>query len=437
MLLNEFFIIITAQFVISNTMGYELMGDTIPVPCTYTSNHVVLSCNCNFAKQIMEMSPHNGSIHYLQISNCDTLILRPSIFAQILDLKWIRLFNIRNLELGEKSFHIKNEPIEIKFDNVYVKSVPSYAFIGQIEELHFNNCTIDEFREYAVSGIATRMSKISLKDTRVKIIKPQAFKKISVENVMIENTNFEADLPSKAFYNIEIIDTLTIQHTNFQSLYPGSVGISKVAIMRVWNNAFHVVEAEAFNVTVKTSFDMEHNNFTAIHKDALKNVVADNVITVWEKIHQPRFLFKNNSIENIAADWSISPSSNFNAKIVEIQIQQPKTCDFVFNAAENDFIKNISHEIFVRTVADPKNVLALSQFEAESCQNNSYVVYGIVGAVLIVIGLIVVVIFVVLYFHREKKKIIQARMVSPEPRTYRETQIVMQVETHNLMKTDF
>lgn len=415
----------------------ELMGDTVPIPCSYTENHVVLSCNCNFAQQVMEMPTRNGSIHYIQISNCETLILRPSIFSQISDLKWIRLFNINSLEMGEKSFLIRNEPIEIKFDNVRIQSVPSYAFIGQIKELHFINCTIDEFREFSVSGIGTRMSQVTIKDSNIRVIKPQAFKKLTVENFVIEDTNFHADLPSKAFYQIETTDTFTIQKSTFQSLYPGSIYVTKTAKMRVWHNSFHIIEAEAFNVTVKTSFEMEHNNFTAMHKDALKNINADNVLTVWEKIHQPRFVFRNNTIENIDADWFISSSNSFNSKITEIHVIQPKTCDFVYNSNGNPFIQNVSHEIYIRTTADPKTPVALSQYQADDCERSSYVVYGIVGIVVLSTVLIIVVILVILYFHKERQKIIQARMVSPEPRTYRETQIVMQVETHNLMKTDF
>lgn len=429
--------IVIINYTIVVTSALELMGDTIPIPCSYTENHVVLSCNCNFASQIMEMPPRNGSIPYIQISNCDTLILRPLIFSQISDLKWIRLFNIRNLEMGEKSFLFKNDPIDIKFDNVRTESVPSYAFIGQIKELHWNNCTVEEFREYSVSGIGTRMNQITFKDSNVGIIKPQAMKKFSVENFIIEDTTFHADLPSKAFYQIEVTDTLTIQRSMFQSLYPSSIYISKVAKVRLWHNTFHVIEAEAFNITVKTSFEMEHNNVTAMHNAALKNIHADNVLTVWEKIHQPRFVFRNNSIENVDATWIITTSSNFNTKITGINILQPKTCDFVYNSIDNSFIQNVSHEIYIRTTSDPKMVVALSQFQADSCQKNSYVMYGIIGIVFLSLALIVIMIFVALYFHRERKKIIEARMVSPEPRTYRETQIVMQVETHNLMKTDF
>lgn len=429
--------LVIINYAIIFTSAIELMGDTIPIPCSYTQNHIVLSCNCNFASQIMEMPPHNGSIPYIQISNCDTLILRPAIFSRISDLQWIRLFNIKNLEMGEKSFLIKNDPIEIKFDNIRIQSVPSYAFFGQIEEIHFINCTIEEFREYSISSIGTRMSQITVKNSNIGVIKPQAFKKFSVENFVIEDTHFNADLPSKAFYQIEITDTLTIQRSTFQSLYPGSIYISKLAKMRVWHNSFHIIEAEAFNVTVKTSFEMEHNNFTAMHNAALTNINADNVLTVWEKTHQPRFVFRNNSIENIDANWVITSSSSFNTKISEIHILQPKTCDFVYNSVDNSFINNVSHEIYIRTTSDPKTSIALSQFQADECQKNSYLVYGIVGIVLLVVALVIVVIFIVIYFHKEQQKIIQARMVSPEPRTYRETQIVMQVETHNLMKTDF
>jgi len=73
----------------------------------------------------------------------------------------------------------------------------------------------------------------------------------------------------------------------------------------------------------------------------------------------------------------------------------------------------------------------------EKCTEKSYLVYGIVGIILLSCALIVIIIGVIIYFHREKQKIIQARTISPEPRTYRETQIVMQVESHDLLKTDF
>lgn len=51
---------------------------------------------------------------------------------------------------------------------------------------------------------------------------PQAFKKFTVTDFEISNTNFISDLPSRSIIDVEVTDTLRIVDSNFTIIHPSS-----------------------------------------------------------------------------------------------------------------------------------------------------------------------------------------------------------------------
>lgn len=409
----------------------------IPVPCNRTNNFKTYSCNCNFGGHVMELQLNQGSIKELEIANCNTLIIRSRAFSNILDLKSIRIVNVNELELGEYAFDLpKNTETSIRFDRVHIKSIPSYAFMGSIKVVLFHNVTIEEFKPYSVSLLSDKIQMFKITNSMIGFVHPQAFKKFITDEFIVDETVFQDDLQSRAFYRIEVANLLSVTKSNFSVMLPGSFCFENVQVFRFNYNSVYKLDEEAINITSR-SVEMTKNNFTFLHPRGLVNISPVKVLTVWERNQQCKLIFGDNVIENIDARWDLQISDDFASKFARLEVTTPKTCALIHDSGSNTFLRDNSHEIYVRSSSSPQHQLTLSEFGAGECKETSYIVYAYVGLAFLIICVILIIIFVLIYFHRQKKKLIQARMVSPEPRTYRETQIIVQVENHNLLKTDF
>lgn len=86
-------------------------------------------------------------------------------------------------------------------------------------------------------------------------------------------------------------------------------------------------------------------------------------------------------------------------------------------------------------VAAPPQYLPLRQLITEQCQRTSYVAFIVVGSILLLLLLLLVLLLLWcrLVQRRRRRKL---DVVQPEPRTYKETQIVYQIENAGLLKTD-
>lgn len=69
------------------------------------------------------------------------------------------------------------------------------------------------------------------------------------------------------------------------------------------------------------------------------------------------------------------------------------------------------------------------------CKEKSYTVYIVVGIIVLVIIAITIAVIVVMRIARKRRKRM-LDVVLPESRTYKETQIVYQIENAGLLKTD-
>lgn len=410
----------------------------IPIPCTYKNNYRTHSCNCNFGGHVMELQLTNGSIGELEITNCNTLIIRPRAFSKILDLKIIKIINVNELEIGEYAFDLpKNTETHIRFDRVNIKSVPSYSFMGSIRSLTFHNMTIEEFKPYSVSLLSDKIQTINITHSVIGLVQAQAFKKFITEEFIVADTVFQHDLQSRAFSNIEVTSLLSVTNCKFTTFLPNSFKFDNVPVFRFNMNQIHKLNEESMNVSSR-SVEINNNNFSYIHARAFINFIPIKALTLWERHQQSTFIFNRNSLENIDARWHLELSNEFAiTKLTNIEIVAPKTCTLVKDSEQNSFLRENSHEIYLRSSSNPQQQITLSEFSGGECRASSYLVYAYIGLAFLIFCVILIIIFVVIYFHRQRQKIIQARMVSPEPRTYRETQIVVKLENHNLLKTDF
>lgn len=87
-------------------------------------------------------------------------------------------------------------------------------------------------------------------------------------------------------------------------------------------------------------------------------------------------------------------------------------------------------------IPSPNNdFVLLNKYIETNCQPRSYLIYILLGVLLLLLVLLLIggIVWLQVAKRRKKRKL---DVVMPEPRTYKETQIVYQIENAGLLKTD-
>lgn len=191
----------------------------------------------------------NGNMFQITLRNCKILRIPGNTFSRISQLTRIIFQNIEDLVLDEYSLFIQQRQnrVKLEFYNVskkqtniklftnqlkqkknnfikqtIIEQLSSHAIRGNIDELIFENIKFGLIQSFAVSGTGDNFFKILIKDSTINRIDPQAFKKFTVTDFEISNSNFLSDLPSRSIIDVEVTDTLRITDSNFTTFHPSS-----------------------------------------------------------------------------------------------------------------------------------------------------------------------------------------------------------------------
>jgi hypothetical protein len=144
------------------------------------------------------------------------------------------------------------------------------------------------------------------------------------------------------------------------------------------------------------------------------------------------FEFNNNHINFVHPERDIAFCPNMKLQISKLYLRDARNCEALGRIYESKFFNDNSNSIFMRIEETDKEFESISYLN-DRCRTDSNW-FLILMIILAVVVLLVILIPALFCYLRNKKHL---DIVMPEPRTYRQTQIVMQVETHGLMKTDF
>lgn len=144
------------------------------------------------------------------------------------------------------------------------------------------------------------------------------------------------------------------------------------------------------------------------------------------------FEFNNNHIDFINPEQDVEFCPEMKLQISKLYLRDARNCEAVNRLYESKFFNDNSNSVFMRTEEKDENFESIS-FLSDRCRTdtNWFMILLIIVAVIVL--LVILIPSICCYLRRQQK----LDIVLPEPRTYRQTQIVMQVETHGLMKTDF
>lgn len=153
---------------------------------------------------------------------------------------------------------------------------------------------------------------------------------------------------------------------------------------------------------------------------------------------RPALDFIGNQI--VAADLTTTPplsfASPFDIKIVNLHFIHPISCEQVDAIKGQPFFEQHAAAIFFHLNDAAEAAKSFSVITQSICVPRSYLAYIVAGVGALVLVLCVAVVVLVVLFVRKRRAARALNVVQPDGRTYRETQIVMQIENAGLLKTD-
>lgn len=116
----------------------------------------------------------------------------------------------------------------ISFANVYFPLIKAYAFtnLNNVEKIHFSDCEIET-------------------------IEIQAFKKISLDKLLLENTKFLTHTPSRAFFELTLRRELKLFNVYFEHLASLSFMAHVMNTVKIESSYFKLIEGDALHLKVK------------------------------------------------------------------------------------------------------------------------------------------------------------------------------------------
>lgn len=207
-------------------------------------------------------------------------------------------------------------------------------------------------------------------------------------------------------------------------------------------NHIHRLNGEAFRMSLLNGATIQANQITQCHPSAFRALtIADNY---WRHHNTPMaFRLSSNSLATVDTIAPLIISDKFSSAVDRLHYLNPLHCEDVPRLLANDFFSAHEGSIFFSMTdklldqsddgADQFH--SLSHIASHYCLTKSWFWYYIlIGGLCLLILLLVILVLLCVWYRRRRAQ--QLNLIMPDGRTYRETTIVMQIENHNLLKTD-
>lgn len=419
--------------------------------CTWHGGSMAkLSCNCeNGAEMTIKADSINSfSTSEILINGCKSVKMEANAVADMRNLRALSLSKIGNIQLDtdsinwygykENSGQIEEERFDITVPslkvNVYksnISQIQSHAFAGRISEITFEDVNVERLDPLAFVNLL-QTEKISIRDSVLRNVGVQSFKKFSTEYV--ELINVHADLvPSRAFSNITVYQNFTIENCTFDTVYPGGFTVYNPLVFQVTNTNVKDLNGEAFKVISRGRVIFRNNNFTHMDDGALRGITFRKDMLLGESL----FAFDSNRLGKLSSGALSVSEPNVQFKNIYLG-----DCDC------SDTDQKIKDSSYYEDLQCRSNneFMTVKYFKAHMCSVASN--YYIIIIIVCVVGTLVIALIsgLVLYYKfvyrvrkygdKKSEKKGNLSLIVPDGRTYRETELHVIVERTDLLTTD-
>lgn len=213
----------------------------------------------------------HGNVRSIHVQNCEYFLVPADSLFDLSQLTDVKFENISELILHEFSLNsTRNRPaIRLEFLSSYVPNIPSHVIKGMLEELIIRDSNVTKIHAFAFTGFFNEISAIKILNSTIHEVEAQAFKKLTIHNLEIVNSNFQLNSVSRTFYDC-FVQSFIIENSFFSMLNPSTFDLKEVQRITVRNSTFGVIEGEAFVMEVADRAIFNNNTVTMLNHQAFK-----------------------------------------------------------------------------------------------------------------------------------------------------------------------
>ncbi|XP_022226623.2 LOW QUALITY PROTEIN: uncharacterized protein LOC111076892 [Drosophila obscura] len=427
-----------------------------------------ITCDCNNEEQAMVLPQLHGAVFQVEVRNCRDLVVEAYALSNTEGLRKISFRQLGQLVLREYALTVpryaSNKALIVEFEAVNLRLIESHAINGNIEEISFVGGRIEQMQPFGFTTTKNSAILLKLDGVTIQRIEGQAFKKFAVEQLTIANCQFLGDLPTRSFYELEVLHELSMRNNRFQVVHSHAFSFKLVSKLSLSDNHFVAVDGEWLEAQIRDAVTLRVNDFGATSEIAFRSLTVHRSYQLSERLE---LRFHNNTLRSARPGSGLDSSTagqqdvaaaaaqplrfdeRFALSLREVRYVNAWSCYQLDTSVEpplprSDFFRLHSEQLlFPRPNANgakaqqqqQQQFVPLRQLIAEQCQTTSYVAYIVTGSVLL--GLLLLLLLLLLWWRlAQRRKRRKLDVVQPEPRTYKETQIVYQIENAGLLKTD-
>lgn len=273
--------------------------------CHHTWGKYNCSCTASQDKELV-LSPSvvpDGAAS-LRIENCSRVRVMSRTWERHREARHLEFVNIGELVIESNAFSwnetLALEPIPqtglvVSIINSSIPEIPSYTFKGRLTSIVLRNVTIGTVRAFAFASLYYT-EKLELTQCTVHNFEAQAFKKFSLDKLLISGGHFSGNIPSRTMVDIEVRSDLTIEKVLINNIRSFAFIIHGPKTFCLQDNYIDNVEGEAFYIIMHGKVIVQNNVFQKLSKGAFLRIGVDGY-TLKMKDRQT-MKFENNTIHN-------------------------------------------------------------------------------------------------------------------------------------------
>uniref|UniRef100_A0A8D9A167 SWIM-type domain-containing protein n=1 Tax=Cacopsylla melanoneura TaxID=428564 RepID=A0A8D9A167_9HEMI len=345
-----------------------------------------VNCNCAFTNvnriEINKATVNSNisfplSVSVIQIENCDLVSLGTDSLRGLQALQRIAIVNVKSVLIEpngmawdeDRSYGTDSRGIDVQIARSTVQ-ISDFAFQGSINVISFSNVFFSHIKSYAFTNL-NNLDKIQLSDCHLDNVEIQAFKKISMDKLIIENSKFLSHVPSRTFFEVTCRKELKLFHVYFEHLASLSFMVHALNTVKIESSYFKLIEGDAFHLKVKGNVFIEDNYFHDMRDGALYGISSQ------DEYEDSELLFENNTIHLYEDNALRLNSTHFRVRVNDVVFNTRCSCS-VHNMRYTDKI-----------VCEHSNQLVkYNVFLAHQCkvsQSNVLQMYGLVVLITVLI----------------------------------------------------
>lgn len=398
------------------------------------------------------------SVETIEVENCKGVFVFSQSIEKVRSLRQIRLANIGELILHEKSFSWKHNIVRerrgrtdtgpglvIRISDSNLTAIPNNAFEGHIDVIDIENTKVGNIKAFAFSSLED-MNSLKIKNCHIDNFEQHSFKKFVVDFFLLEGGTVGV-MNSYTVRDIIVNKDMTFQSVRFNLIKTLAVTADGPSSLHIQRCIFDIIETEAFKINAKGPVFIDDNVIRDLRTGAFVGITLDTTFLAHN--NKQDLVFENNTVTKFNSGGFVFNTTGLNPRIERLVLDVKCNCNDVKDW-QTKLVKYQGHQNVLPDVTqqtwcyDDKKAYTLSQYYDKKCKGNRTTFYIILG--LSVTGAVLTVVCIGGFlFYRKWKRMYKAVktnrdeknvnrlstysntsnhiIVLPQPKTYLETEI--------------